>query len=88
MLRPVFSGSGVLDAEHPRGRAPFLRLSPVAKTPAPYLDQRRWMGPSYAEAARAILGAEAEAYLARLSQVELNLPQTAGGTDVYVFARR
>jgi hypothetical protein len=46
------------------------------------------MGPSYTQAARAVLGAEAERYLAWLSQTELTLPQTAGGTDVYVFARK
>jgi ubiquinone/menaquinone biosynthesis C-methylase UbiE len=61
---------------------------PVEKTPASFLDRRPFMGPSYAQAARAVLGEEAEAYLSQIAASSLTLPQTAGGTDVYVFARK
>jgi SAM-dependent methyltransferase len=61
---------------------------PVEKTPARLLDRRPFMGPSYAQAARAVLGEAAESYLSRLAVAPLTLPQTAGGTDVYIFARK
>ena len=53
-----------------------------------HLYTRHWLGPTYADAARVVLGGGAAPYLARLGQAPLPLPGRRGSQDVYVFAQK